>query len=368
MSRVLIAGGGTAGHVVPALALADVLSSRGHEVAFCGTERGMEKELVPRAGYPFSVVRIRGFTRRLGFSTLRTLGSIPVAAVDAWRVLRAFHPDCVVGVGAYASGPVVAEAALRGIPTVAVEMDSHMGWTNRILSRMVDRVCLSFPDVELEGKPRSKYLYTGRPLRPSLLSATRDQGLARFGLDASRPVVLIFGGSLGAHTLNEAAVDAFAMTQTTFQLLHVTGKTDYARVAEVLAQPGANRSYQAFPFLDDFALALAVADAVVGRAGGSVAEILARGVPSLLVPWPLAAGDHQTINARSVEAAGAALVLPDREMDGGRLAQAVALLLEPATNSRMRQAALRLARPDAAIRIADVVVELAAASSARHHD
>jgi UDP-N-acetylglucosamine--N-acetylmuramyl-(pentapeptide) pyrophosphoryl-undecaprenol N-acetylglucosamine transferase len=347
---------------VPALALADVLSARGYEVAFCGTERGMEKQLVPQAGYPFSVVRIRGFTRKLGLSTLRTLGSLPLAAVDAWQVLREVRPVCVVGVGAYASGPVVAEAAVRGVPTVAVEMDSHMGWTNRILSRMVDRVCLSFPDIGLTGGGATgKYVYTGRPLRPSLLTATREEGIARFRLDPARPVVLIFGGSLGAHTLNEAALEAFARATTPFQVLHVTGKNDYARVAEILTEAGANPSYQAFPFLDAFPLALAAADAVVGRAGGSVAEILAKGIPSLLVPWALAANDHQTVNARKVEAAGAAMVIADDDLDATRLAETVARLLEPETNRRMKEAALSLARPDAAVRIADVVVELAAA-------
>jgi UDP-N-acetylglucosamine--N-acetylmuramyl-(pentapeptide) pyrophosphoryl-undecaprenol N-acetylglucosamine transferase len=325
----------------------------------------MEKELVPRAGYSFSVVRIRGFTRKVGLSTLRTLASIPVAAVDSWRLLRAYRPDCVVGVGAYASGPVVAEAALRGIPSVAVEMDSHMGWTNRILSRMVDKVCLSFPDPVRTG---DKYVYTGRPLRPALLTATREEGLARFGLDPDRPVLLVFGGSLGAHTLNEAALGAFAHTCTPFQVLHVTGEREHARAADVLNGPGANPSYRAFPFLDDFPVALAAADAVVARAGGSVAEILARGVPSLLVPYPLATGDHQTENARMLAEAGAALTVTDADLDPDRLAEAVALLLDPKVNSRMREAALRLARPDAAVRIADVVVQLVVALAARHHD
>ena len=351
--------------MVPALALADVLAARGYEVAFCGTERGMEKDLVPRAGYPFSVVRIRGFTRKLGVTTVRTLGSIPVAAVDAWRVLHRFHPDCVVGVGAYASGPVVAEAAVQGICTLAVEMDSHMGWTNRILSRVVDRVCLSFPDSRVESDARGKYIYTGRPLRPALLSATREQGRARFGLDPRRQVLLIFGGSLGAHTLNQAAVAAVARTVTPFQVLHITGEREYSVVADALRAPGANPSYQAFSFLDDFPLALAAADAVVGRAGGSVAEVLARGVPSLLVPWPLAAGDHQTVNARTVEAAGAALVIADAELTPATLNEAVSRLLDANTNSRMKEAALRLARPDAAVRIADVVVELVAAAPAK---
>jgi UDP-N-acetylglucosamine--N-acetylmuramyl-(pentapeptide) pyrophosphoryl-undecaprenol N-acetylglucosamine transferase len=365
MSRILIAGGGTAGHVVPALALADVLSSRGCEVAFCGTERGMEGELVPKAGYPFSVVRIRGFTRKLGLSTLGTLGSLPVAAVDAWRLLRSFRPDCVVGVGAYASGPVVAEAALRRIPAVAVEMDSHMGWTNRILSRMVDKVCLSFPDAARVG---DKYLYTGRPLRPALLAASRDEGRARFGLAPDRPVLLVFGGSLGAHSLNEAAVAAFGRTATTFQILHVTGERDYPGIAQTLAGPGANPAYQAFTFLDDFPLALAAADAVVGRAGGSVAEVLARGVPALLVPYPLAAGDHQTKNAAVVAAEGAALMVADADLSPERLAREVETLLDPGTNARMKAAALRLARPDAATRIAEVIVELSTSRAGRCHD
>jgi UDP-N-acetylglucosamine--N-acetylmuramyl-(pentapeptide) pyrophosphoryl-undecaprenol N-acetylglucosamine transferase len=350
---------------VPALALADVLAGRGHHIAFCGTERGMENRLVPQAGYPFFMVRVRGFQRSLGLSTIRTLGSIPLGGVDAWRLLRAYKPDCVIGAGAYVSGPVVAEAAIARIPTVAVEMDAILGWTNRILSNLVDRVCLSFPQA---GLKRGKYVYTGRPLRPSLLSARREQGLARFGLDVGRPVLLVFGGSLGARTLNQATVDAFGHRATQFQILHVAGEREYPRVAGELAEAGANPDYQAFTFLDDFPLALAAADAVVSRAGGSVAEILARGVPSVLVPYPDAAGDHQRKNAGMVAAEGAALTIPDSELDASRLTAAVETLLDPEVNRRMRAAALRLARPDAADRIADVVVELVAARAERGHD
>lgn len=356
MSRILIAGGGTAGHVVPALALAEVLSSRGHSVSFCGSGQGMEKDLIPRAGYPFALVRIQGFTRKLGVSTLRTLGSIPLAGIDAWRLLAELKPDCVVGVGAYASGPVVAEAAMRGIGTVAVEMDSHMGWTNRILSRLVDRVCLSFPDPE---RREPKFVYTGRPIRPALLEATREQGLARFSLDPERPVLLVFGGSLGAHTLNEATLAAFAKTETPFQILHVAGEREYNQAAEALAGEGANLSYQVFSYLDDFPLALAAADAVVARAGGSVAEILARGVPALLVPYPLASGDHQTKNAQTLAAQGAARWVADGDLTPDILTKEVAVLLNPGTNGAMREVALRLARPDATTRIADLIVELA---------
>jgi UDP-N-acetylglucosamine--N-acetylmuramyl-(pentapeptide) pyrophosphoryl-undecaprenol N-acetylglucosamine transferase len=315
----------------------------------------MEKDLVPKAGYPFSVIRIRGFSRQLGLSTLQTVGSIPLAGVDAWKLLRSFRPHCVVGVGAYASGPVVAEAAATRVPTVAVEMDAHMGWTNRILSRVVDKVCLSFPDPSLTG---AKYVYTGRPLRPSLLTATREEGLSRFSLDPGRQVVLVFGGSLGARTLNTNTLSAFGTCDTSFQVLHVTGQREYAHVARVLASPDANPAYQAFPFLDDFPLALAAADMVVGRAGGSVAEVLARGVPALLVPYPLAAGDHQTKNARMVAEEGAARMVADADLTPDILTAEVTAILQTETNQQMRAAALRLARPDAASRIADVIVEL----------
>jgi UDP-N-acetylglucosamine--N-acetylmuramyl-(pentapeptide) pyrophosphoryl-undecaprenol N-acetylglucosamine transferase len=325
----------------------------------------MEKSLVARAGYPFSSVRIRGFERRLGLSTVWTLGFIPLGGADAWRLLRSYRPDCVVGVGGYASGPVVAEAAVAGIPAVAVEMDAHMGWTNWVLSKMVGKVCLSFPR---SGLNRGKYVYTGRPLRPSLLTATREEGFARFNLHSGRPVLLVFGGSQGASTLNRATLNAFAQRSTPFQVLHVTGEQEYQAVADELRTPGANPDYQAFSFLDDFPLALAAADAVVGRAGGSVAEILARGVPSLLVPYPYAAGDHQNKNARMVAAEGAALTVADAELDAERLSAAVVTLLDPEVNQRMRKAALRLARPDAADRIADVVVELVAARAERGHD
>lgn len=340
---------------MPALAVADVLSERGYEVHFCGGPRGMEGGLVPRAGYPFSVVRIRGFTRHVGMTTVRTLASLPVAAVDAWKLLRRLRPACVVGVGAYASGPVVAEAAMLGVPTVAVEMDSHIGWTNTILSHVVDRVCVSFP---LAGGDTVKYRYTGRPVRPELLRATRAEGLARFRLDASRHVVLVFGGSLGARSLNDAAMEAFAGRETPFSVLHVSGEHDLARVRDVV-QAGPNRRYQVFGYLDDFPLALATADVAVSRAGGSVAELLARGVPAVLVPFPLATADHQAKNARALVAEGAAVLVTDSELTGARLAKEVERLLDPGIHASMSAAALRLAKPEAASLIADQIVEVA---------
>lgn len=315
----------------------------------------MERDLVTRAGYPFSAVRIRGFERRWGFTTLRTLASLPVAAVDAWRVLRRVRPACVVGVGAYASGPVVAEAAVLRVPSVALEMDAHLGVTNRILSRLVDRVCLSFPIPGVDGE---RFVYTGRPVRPSLLAATRKAGLRRFGLDPEVPVVLVFGGSLGARSLNTAVVEAFGGGRNAFAVLHVTGRQDHERV-RALVGGSPDPRYQIHGYLDDFELALAAADVAVSRAGGSVAELLARGVPSVLVPFPLATADHQTKNAMGLQESGAALMVPDAELDGVRLAREGQRILEPETRAAMSAAARVLARPDAADRIADEIVHLA---------
>lgn len=315
----------------------------------------MERELVARAGYPFSTVRIRGFERRLGLTTLRTLASLPVAAIDAWRVLRRVRPACVVGVGAYASGPVVAEAAVLRVPSVALEMDAHLGVTNRILSRLVDRVCLSFPIPGIEG---GRFVYTGRPVRPSLLSAGREEGLRRFGLDPELPVVLVFGGSLGARSLNTAAAEAFGRTESPFSIVHVTGRQDHERVRG-LAGASPNPRYQIHAYLDDFELALAAADIAVSRAGGSVAELLARGLPSVLVPFPAATADHQTKNALGLQEQGAAVVVPDAELDGPRLAREVERVLEPGTRAAMGAKARALARPDAATRIVDEIVQLA---------
>lgn len=313
----------------------------------------MESRLVPQAGYPFHYVRIRGFERRLGLGTLRTLASIPRAGVDAWRVLRQVRPACVVGVGAYASGPVVAEAALKGIPTVAVEMDAHLGWTNRILSRLVDRVCLSFP---IAGREGGKFVYTGRPLRPQLLSATREEGLKRFSLDPTIPVLVVFGGSLGARVLNDAVISAFAGKEPDFQILHITGKLDYERVAAAML-PSTSR-YQAFAYLDDFHLALAAADVAVSRAGGSVAELLALGVPAVLVPYPYATADHQAKNARTLQDGGAAVLVPNADLTGMRLRAELEMLRDVEVRARMRTAALTLARPDATNRIAEEIVQL----------
>ena len=302
MSRILIAGGGTAGHVVPALALADVLTERGYGVHFCGAPYGMERVLVPRAGYPFSTVRVRGFARSLGWHTVRSAASLPVAGLDAWRLVRTLRPACTVGVGAYASGPVVADGGAAG-HAHRRHRDGRAYGLDQPHPQPVGRPCLPVaPGCTRRGREVRVHGQADPPgvaRRHSRVRAGRASGWT-----TTSPVVLVFGGSLGARTLNDATLAAFAAEPTPFAVLHVTGEREYARVRAAV-DAGGNPRYQAFPFLDDFGLALAACDVAVARAGGSVAELLARGVPSVLVPWPAAAGDHQTSNARAVAAAGA---------------------------------------------------------------
>ena len=366
MSRILIAGGGTAGHVVPALALADVLAGRGHQIAFCGTERGMEKHLVPRAGYPFSLVRIRGFPAQPGALHPPNPRLHPAGGrrcLEAAPLLQARLCDrrgCLrvrAGGGRSGARPDPGcgrrDGCAHGLDQPHPQHDGGQGLPvvpaarRRIGASTCTRVGRCGPRCSAPPGSRAWPASTSMPGGRSSWSSAAVWARARSTGPPSTP-------SPGRRHRSRSFTSP--------------GEREYPTVAAELERPGANPDYQAFPFLDDFPLALAAADAVVGRAGGSVAEILARGVPSLLVPYPYAAGDHQSQNARMVEAEGAALVIADADLDAERLASAVATLLDPEVNQRMRAAALRLARPDAADRIADVVVELVAARAERGHD
>jgi UDP-N-acetylglucosamine--N-acetylmuramyl-(pentapeptide) pyrophosphoryl-undecaprenol N-acetylglucosamine transferase len=352
--RIVIAAGGTAGHVVPALAVADALRARGAEVEFAGGERA-EAELVPAAGYPFHALSVSGIDRHNPLRAARAVLRALRATGRARRLLRGLGADAVLGGGGYVAGPVgLAGASLR-LPLVLTESDSHLGVTNRLLAPLARRVCLAFP---LEGREGSKYLLTGRPVPAGTGRADRDAARARFGIAGAEPCVLIFGGSLGARRLNLAALDAFG-TAAPGAILHASGQRDHDELRARLDGLGAPAHYHLYPYIKPFAEALAAADLVVARAGGSVLEVAAAGLPALLVPYPHATADHQTRNARFMERAGAAVVVPDTELDGPRLAREVAALLgAPQRMAAMARAAREAARPDAAERIADEVLRL----------
>jgi UDP-N-acetylglucosamine--N-acetylmuramyl-(pentapeptide) pyrophosphoryl-undecaprenol N-acetylglucosamine transferase len=336
---------------VPALAVADALRADGHQVVFVGGERA-EAELVPAAGYELRPIAVRGLSRTSRVAAAGAAALAAKATAAAARILKAERADVVLGAGGYVAGPVGLAAVGRRIPLVLAEADSHLGISNRMLAPFAKRVCLAFP---LEGRTGDKYLVTGRPVPPPAtdLAAAR----ARFGLGEAERLLLVFGGSLGARSINLAAVEAFA--EAPYRVLHVAGREHVA----TLRPPGPH--YALEPYLDRFGEALLAADLCIARSGGSVFEIAAHGTPAILVPYPHATADHQTGNARWMADAGAAVIVPDDQVTPERLRREVdALMDDPARLADMAAASRALARPDAAAAIAREVVAAAGGSAA----
>jgi UDP-N-acetylglucosamine--N-acetylmuramyl-(pentapeptide) pyrophosphoryl-undecaprenol N-acetylglucosamine transferase len=341
--RVVIGVGGTAGHVVPAIAVADVLRDHGARVVFAGGDR-FERELVPEAGYELRMLKVAPLARRRPTEAARAAAVDFGALGHAMRLIGELSPDVVLGAGGYVAGPVGLAGALRRVPLVLMEADSHLGITNRWLTPMARRVCLAFP---IDGRDSDRYRITGRPVPAP--ATDRDAARARFGLQDDEQCVLVFGGSQGARSINNAAIEAFAGAR--FRVLHAAGTRDL----DELAAPGPH--YDLRGYIGNFEQALLAADLVVARSGGSVFEIAAHGRPMILIPYPYAAAGHQDDNARYMERAGAAVVVSDAELTGPRLALEVGRLLgDPARLNAMARASRGLARPDAAREIAGEVL------------
>jgi UDP-N-acetylglucosamine--N-acetylmuramyl-(pentapeptide) pyrophosphoryl-undecaprenol N-acetylglucosamine transferase len=315
-----------------------------------GGERA-ERTLVPQAGYELETIAVEGLSRTNPLKAARAAVKAVGAVGTARRILGELRPDAVMGGGGYVAGPVGLAAVMRRIPLVLTEADSHLGLSNRLLARSARRVCLAFP---IDGRTGDRYLVTGRPVP----EPATDVGAARarFGLGEGEPCVLVFGGSLGARSINEAAVEAFA--DAPYRVLHAAGARDYAALRERVPRDG----YDLREYIDGFGEALLACDLCVARAGGSIFEVAAHGRPAILVPYPHATADHQTANARWMADGGAAVVIADRDLTPARLrADVDGLLADPARLAAMGRAAAALARPDAAQRIA---AELLAAAEA----
>jgi UDP-N-acetylglucosamine--N-acetylmuramyl-(pentapeptide) pyrophosphoryl-undecaprenol N-acetylglucosamine transferase len=339
----VIAAGGTAGHVVPAIAVADALRAEGADVRFAGGERA-EAELVPAAGYEIDTLNVEGISRTNPLKAARAGMKAVGALAAAGRLLRRHRADAVLGGGGYVAGPVGLAAVLRGTPLVLTEADSHLGLTNRLLAARARRVCLAFP---IDGRDGDRYLVTGRPVPPTITD--REGARAEFGLQPGELTVLVFGGSLGARSINEAAVRAFA--DAPYRILHIAGRRDYAD----LEAPGPH--YVLRDYIVPLGTALAAADLAVSRAGGSVFELAQYGLPAVLIPYPHASGNHQTANARWMERAGAATLLPDAELTPERLrAEIDALVNDEPRRLAMAAASAKLARPHAARDVAREVL------------
>ena len=344
-----MAAGGTAGHVVPALSVAEQLKARGCEVEFAGGDRA-EVELVPAAGLPFHRIRAEGLSRTSKVKAIKAALKAVPAVMSGVSLIRRLRPDVVMGGGGYVAGIVGAAAVITRTPLVLTEADSHLGISNRVLSRFAKRVCLSF---QIDGCEGEKWLVTGRPV--PLTTLGRDAARKRFGVAEDSVCVLVTGGSLGARSINNAALEAFKMSD--FEVLHLAGERDFGG----LSAP--REGYHLFGYVEDFGDAVIASDIAVARAGGSVFELAAGGCPAILVPYPQAAGDHQTGNARWMERAGAAEVVLDSDLTPELLRERVSQILEDKTKlSSMAEASRSLALPDAAAAVAEEVMKVGSAS------
>jgi UDP-N-acetylglucosamine--N-acetylmuramyl-(pentapeptide) pyrophosphoryl-undecaprenol N-acetylglucosamine transferase len=356
---VVIAGGGTGGHLYPGIAVARELQRRepGSVVTFAGTARGIEARVIPREGFGLDLLRSAGLKGTSLAARARGVALLPLGGMDAWRILSKRRPDLVIGVGGYSSGPVVLAASLRGIPTMLLEQNAVPGLTNRLLARVVSAAAVTFDStVSFFGR---RAFVAGNPIRQEFLSTTGSDVAGATGETAPR--VLIFGGSQGAHAVNMAMVEAAPRLADRggVAITHQTGERDLERVRDGYRQAGLVARIE--PFLYEMEREMKNADLIICRAGATtIAELTAAGKPSVLIPLPTAADDHQRKNAEVLQHAGAAEVIEQKELSGALLAERiVGLMSDPQRRQHMARAARALARPDAARVIVDRALELA---------
>jgi UDP-N-acetylglucosamine--N-acetylmuramyl-(pentapeptide) pyrophosphoryl-undecaprenol N-acetylglucosamine transferase len=320
-------------------------------VTFAGSPDRVEARLVPEAGYEFDAFQASGLPRQLGASLVRGLVTAARSPSACVRILRRRRPNVVLGGGGYVSGPMVLAAALRRTPAALLEADAHLGLANRLAAPLSERVFLALP---IEGRDGAKYRVTGRPVPLRSRPVPAAEARAMFALPEDEPVLLVLGGSQGARRLNDLAVEQWGASGPA--VLHLCGERDYAALRDRVARP----EYRLLAFTGEVGAAYSAADLALARAGGSVWELAAAGLPAILVPYPYATADHQTKNARHFEAAGAAVLVPDAEL--ARVPALVdELLRDPPRREEMRRAMQRMARPDAADAIAEELIALASA-------
>jgi len=357
---VLIAGGGTGGHLFPGIAVARELLSRvpGAQVTFVGTAAGLESRVVPREGFALDLIRSAGLKGKSIASLARGVALLPLSALDAWQVVSRRRPDVVIGVGGYSSGPVVALSALRGIPTLLMEQNAMPGLTNRTLAKVVKAAAVTYE--ESVGYFGGRAFVSGNPVRPEFFG--QQGAYDQHGVPPAAARVLVFGGSQGAHAINLAMVEAatrLAAAPSRLEITHQTGERDLEMVRDGYRRAGLEARVE--PFLFEMDREMTRADLVVCRAGATtLAELMAAGRASILIPLPTATDDHQRRNAEALVTHGAATMVDQRELIGDRLAREIEALASDHDRRRaMSERARQMARPDAARVIVDRVVEMA---------
>lgn len=361
--KIIISGGGTGGHIFPAIAIANAIKLKypDSEILFVGAEGKMEMEKIPASGYKIIGLPIMGIQRKLTLQNLKVPFKLLFSLLKARKVIKEFKPDVVVGVGGYASGPLLKIATSMGVPALLQEQNSYPGITNKILSKKVQKICVAYDGME-QFFPKEKIIFTGNPVRQDIvdLSNKREKGLEQFGLLADKKVVLVIGGSLGARTINESIEAGLEeMVHNNIQLLWQTGK-GYADKAADSVKKYTGKGIVTMPFITTMDLAYAVADVVISRAGAlSVSELCLTEKPSILVPSPNVAEDHQTKNAMALVNQKAAILVKDVDAKTALIPALLDLLNNTTLQQELKSNIKQLAKPNAAEVIADEVVKLA---------
>ena len=355
--KVLISGGGTGGHIFPALSIADEVKRRypDADIRFVGALGRMEMERVPAAGYPIEGLPVAGFDRKHIWRNISVLFKLWRSMRRARRIVKDFAPDIAVGVGGYASGPVLKAAQRRGVPTLLQEQNSYAGVTNKLLDRKAEKICVAYPDME-RFFPSERIIMTGNPIRATLLDCTltKREAKKKLGFNPDKPLVVALGGSLGARTINESiAASLNILRQANASLLWQTGKLYINECVPAVAD---DPQFRALPFVDDMGAAYRAADLVVARAGaGTISELENLGCPAILVPSPNVAEDHQRRNAEALASRGAAVMILDADARQ-KLPDTIAeLLADPDRRAEIGKAAAGMALPDSARKIVDQI-------------
>ncbi|MBQ7630656.1 MAG: undecaprenyldiphospho-muramoylpentapeptide beta-N-acetylglucosaminyltransferase [Selenomonadaceae bacterium] len=359
--RIIFSGGGTGGHIYPALTLIDTIKNKLPDTNFLyvGTEKGLESDIVPKTGINFSAMKLEGgFERHFTPENFKRAADAILSIWRAGKIIDKFKPDVVVGTGGYVCGPILLAASLKKIPTLIQEQNAVAGITNKILSKFVTKIAVG-SKLALKNFPADKTIYTGNPIRAEVLTAKREDGLREFNFTADKPVILISGGSRGARSINTAMIDVLKHAENfDAQFLHVTGKGEFETVIKNFDNLPPN--VKIVPYLYNMPQAMAMADVAIFRAGATgLAELTARGVPAILIPYPYAAENHQEFNAMELVKVGAARMILNKDLNAEILsAQIDEFLKNPAELQKMSAASLSIGRPQAADEISDLILSL----------